>query len=207
MWFHPFLDSYFHTGLQSILPSHRKKSFSSSLPFFPVRKTILHVPPRGGAACAGLEWEEGEERGGWGWRTEERMEEARRWGECPTSTPGSESPAPCKVLFPEMHLWSCISHNRLTGDPSLGLPSPQIKCSRSLRQIQAQRYQGTTEVAALPVGLPYLERGPGGGASLGPRCSLRGPVRGTGVLSLPPLSEGQPATQKGCVGVGVGEVF
>lgn len=142
-----------------------------------------------------------------GGRTEERMEEARRWGECPTSTPGSESPAPCKVLFPEMHLWSCISHNRLTGDPSLGLPSPQIKCSRSLRQIQAQRYQGTTEVAALPVGLPYLERGPGGGASLGPRCSLRGPVRGTGVLSLPPLSEGQPATQKGCVGVGVGEVF
>lgn len=93
----------------------------------------------------------------------------------------------------------------LPGDP---LPrSPTATTQVYLGLFDRFKLRGITEVAALPVGLPYLERGPGGGAGLGPHCSHRGPVRGTRVLSLPPLSEGQPATQKGCVGVGVGEVF
>lgn len=40
-----------------------------------------------------------------------------------------------------------------------------------------------------------------------PLLSPRGPVQDTHVLLLPLLLEGQPATQKGCVGVGVWEVF
>lgn len=53
-----------------------------------------------------------------------------------------------------------------------------------------------------------LEGGLGGGAgSQSPVLSPRGPARGTRVPSLPPLLEGQPATQKGCVSVGVWEVF
>lgn len=55
-------------------------------------------------------------------------------GGCPTSTPGSQSPALCKVLFQEMHMWShYISHNRPPGAPSpgLSLPPPKPKCTEN----------------------------------------------------------------------------
>lgn len=109
-------------------------------------------------------------------------------------------------------MWSQISHNRPPRAPSAGLIShhqnPKIPRTKSCRRIQAnRRHPGgrTASPAALPAGktrrwwcwLPSALLSPGG------------PPRrhGTRVLSLPLFLEGQPATQKGCVGVGVWEVF
>lgn len=103
----------------AIYPALQQKEifFSSSLPFFPVRKTILPQPREWGVGW-GLCWLRMGGRGGE--KGADGGAQRREWkkqedGGCPTSTPGSESPALCKVLFPEMHLCSRISHNRLTG--------------------------------------------------------------------------------------------
>jgi hypothetical protein len=142
-------------------------------------------PPVGGG---GLYWLRigggGGERGlgGGGQRREWKKQED---GGCPTSTPGSESPALCKVLSPEMHLWSCISHNRLTGG---SLPRSPIATNQVyLRLFDRLKRRGTKVPPRWPRCqwgcLTWSEDRPGDGASLGPRCSHRGPVRGTRVLS------------------------
>lgn len=96
------------------------------------------------------------------------------------------------------------------GLPGNPLPrSPTATTQVYLGLFDRFKLRGITEVARLPVGLPYLERGAGGGAGLGPHCSHRGPGARQHEYSLAASALRGAAcnTQKGCVGVGVGEVF
>lgn len=83
--------------------------------------------------------------------------------------------------------------------------NPSVPRAKSCGRIQANghlRGGHASSLAVLPGGRTRRWcRSPS------PPLSPRGPVQDTRVLSLPLLLEGQPATQKGCVGVGVWEVF
>lgn len=106
-------------------------------------------------------------------------------------------------------MWSPLSHNRPPRAPSAGLlahhENPEGPRTTSCRGIPAN---GLHQGGRARVPPPYLQGRPGGGAGVRAHGSPRADrLEGTRVLSLPLRLEGQPATQKGCVGVGVWEVF
>ena len=96
-----------------------------------------------------------------------------------------------------------IGHPGLPSRVCLPHPTPSVPRRKPLDGV---KQTGSAEVAAPPLPLPYLERGR---EAVPARRSLQlpGADRCTRLPALPLLLEGQPATQKGGVGVGVGEVF